>query len=106
MPKVFTELQRQKISIWNEALTFLGINNANTEKRERLITDEVEANDAHIELSAECMLKARENAIEEINRIFGTNIKVSLRKEIKEDGEIYNRVTGSDEEPREQSKVG
>lgn len=80
-PVVFPELQDQKIALWNECLTFLGINNANTEKRERLITDEVEANNDHIDLSAECFLKARERACEEINRIFGTTISVRMRKE-------------------------
>ena len=80
-PIVFPELQKQKIEIWNECLTFLGINNANTEKRERLISDEVEANNAHIDLSAQCMLKAREKACEQINEIFKTNISVSLRRE-------------------------
>lgn len=80
-PVVFPELQQQKLAIWNECLTFLGINNANTEKRERLITDEVEANNDHIDLSADCLLKARERAVDEINRIFGTNISVRLRRE-------------------------
>lgn len=80
-PVVFPELQQQKLAIWNECLTFLGINNANTEKRERLITDEVEANNDHIDLSADCFLKARERAVEEINRIFNTEIKVRMRRE-------------------------
>ena len=84
-PVVFPELQQQKIAMWNECLTFLGINNANTEKRERLITDEVEANNDHIDLSAGCMLKARQRAADEINRIFGTNISVKLRREDKEE---------------------
>lgn len=79
-PIVFPELQVQKQAIWNECLTFLGINNANTEKRERLITNEVEANNLHIDLSADCMLKARQTACEQINRIFGTNISVSMRE--------------------------
>ena len=85
-PIVFPQLQIQKQSIWNECLTFLGINNANTEKRERLITDEVEANNLHIDLSAQCMLKSREKACEQINKLFGTNITVRLREagEIKE----------------------
>lgn len=84
-PVVFPELQQQKIAMWNECLTFLGINNANTEKRERLITDEVEANNDHIDLSAGCMLKARQRAADEINRIFGTKICVKLRREDKEE---------------------
>lgn len=85
-PIVFPELQVQKQSVWNECLTFLGINNANTEKRERLITDEVEANNTHIDLSAGCLLKARERACEELNRMFNTNISVRLRTdaELKE----------------------
>lgn len=80
-PVVFPELQDQKLALWNECLTFLGINNANTEKRERLITDEVEANNDHIDLSAMCFLKSRERACEQINSIFGTNISVRMRKE-------------------------
>ena len=80
-PVVFPDLQQQKLAIWNECLTFLGINNANTEKRERLITDEVEANNDHVELSADCFLKSRERAVQEINRIFKTNIVVRRRRE-------------------------
>ena len=80
-PIVFPQLQVEKQTLWNECLTFLGINNANTEKRERLITDEVEANNDHIDLSGECFLKARQMAADAINEIFGTDIKVSFRKE-------------------------
>lgn len=79
-PIVFDKLQLQKHSIWNECMTFLGINNANQDKRERLVDDEVQANNEQIEQSAELMLKARERACEQINDIFGLNIKVSLRK--------------------------
>lgn len=80
-PVVFPQLQDQKQSIWNECLTFLGINNANTDKRERLITDEVKANDVHIDMSAECFLQSRKEAAAEINRIFGTNITVERRNQ-------------------------
>lgn len=82
-PVVFPELQVQKQTIWNECLTFLGINNANTEKRERLITDEVKANNNHIDLSADCLLKSRERACEEINKLFGTEISVELREGVE-----------------------
>ena len=86
-PIVFPQLQTQKQNVWNECLTFLGINNANTDKRERLITGEVEANDVHIDLSADCFLKARQRAAEQLNGLFGTNIKVSIRETMeKEDG--------------------
>lgn len=84
-PIVFPQLQVYKHDMWNECLTYLGIKNANTEKRERLITDEVTANNEHVDLSAECFLKSRERAAEEINRIFGTNITVRARKESEQE---------------------
>jgi hypothetical protein len=79
-PVVFDKLQHQKHTLWNECMTFLGINNANMDKRERLVDDEVQANNEQIELSAAVMLKSRELAAERINALFGTNISVELRK--------------------------
>lgn len=78
-PMVFDKLQLQKHAIWNECMTYLGINNANQDKKERLVDDEVQANNEQVMMNAQMMLKARERACDEINRIFGTNIKVSLR---------------------------
>ena len=79
-PIVFDKLQLQKHSMWNEVMTFLGINNANMDKRERLVDDEVQANNEQIALSALVMLKSRQLACKQINDIFGTNISVKLRK--------------------------
>ncbi len=82
-PYVADKLQDYKHDLWNEVMTFLGLNNANTDKRERLVADEVSANDAQIEQSAQVMLKAREQACAQINALFGTNIRVSLRNPIE-----------------------
>ena len=83
--KPFTaELTDQYHDIMNEALTYLGINNANTDKRERLITDEANANNQFIESCAEMFLEARKRACEEINKRFGTNISVELRNKPEE----------------------
>lgn len=79
-PIVFDKLQIQKHSVWNEIMTFLGINNANMDKRERLVDDEVQANNEQVDLSVQIMLKAREEACKRINELFGTNISVKLRK--------------------------
>lgn len=71
--------------VMNEALTYLGINNSNTDKRERLITDEANANNQFIDSCAEMFLEARKRACEEINEKFGLNISVELRvkREVK-----------------------
>ena len=79
VPIVFDKLQTQKMNVWNECLTFLGVNNANTDKRERLITNEVEANNECILLNSDIMLKARQEACKRINEMFGLNITVRRR---------------------------
>ena len=79
-PIVFDKLQIQKHHIWNECMTFLGVNNANMDKRERLVDDEVQANNEQIELFAQIALKSRERACELINELFGTNISVCFRE--------------------------
>lgn len=79
-PIVFDKLQLQKHAVWNECMTFLGIANANQDKKERLVTDEVNANNNQIELAAQLMLKSRQQAAEKINAMFGTNITVELRE--------------------------
>ena len=104
-PFIIDKLDIHKHQIFNEALTVLGINNANTDKRERLITDEVESNDQLINYYLNCFYKTRKKACDEINEKYGLDIKIVLNKEaidllkttendiIKEgddDGEIHN----------------
>lgn len=79
-PIVFDKLQIHKHDIWNECMTFLGINNANMDKRERLVDDEVQANNEQVELSGLVMLKARQQAAKQINDMFGLNIEVKFRE--------------------------
>jgi hypothetical protein len=87
-PIVFDKLQIEKNHIWNECMTSLGINNANMDKRERLVDDEVQANNEQIEMFAQCMLKAREDACKRINELFGTNISVEFRNDLKPTTEL------------------
>lgn len=79
-PVVFDKLAIEKNKLWNECMTFLGVNNANMDKRERLVDDEVQANNEQIMLSAEMMLKARESAAEAMSKLSGRNISVKLRQ--------------------------
>ena len=84
-PIVFDKLQVQKTNVLNECLTFLGINNANTDKRERLVTNEVDSNNEMIQINSDVMLETRKQACEEINKMFGLNISVERRNDLKID---------------------
>ena len=78
------ELTDRYNAVMNEALTYFGINNSNTDKRERLIMDEANANNQFIDSCAQMFLESRERAADEINKKFGLNIKVELRNKREE----------------------
>ena len=69
-PYLIDKLELHKHELWDEALTYLGINNANTDKKERLITDEVNSNNELINYYLNCFYKTRQKACEEINKKF------------------------------------
>lgn len=77
---VFDKLAIHKQRVWNEYMTYIGLDNSNQDKRERLVANEVEANNEQIEQFAQVMLKSRQEACKRINKIFGTKISVELRK--------------------------
>lgn len=78
------ELTDRYNAVMNEALTYFGINNSNTDKRERLITDEANANNQLIDSCAQMFLESRERACEEINKKFGLSLSVELRNKREE----------------------
>lgn len=76
--------------------TDVGIPNANTEKRERMITDEVNANNVETITKCELWLDQLKKCAEETNNLFGTSITVDWRHDPqelivtnKEEGEMY-----------------
>ena len=78
-PYVADKIYTLKTQIWNEALTYLGISNVNTQKKERMITDEVARNQGGTIASRYSRLNARRQACEQINEMFGLNISVDYR---------------------------
>lgn len=81
-PIVFDKLSDYKKEIWNEALTFLGINNLMIEKKQRLITDEASSNNELINLNLMSFLAPRMEACKKFNELFGltgTNKEISVR---------------------------
>ena len=87
------KLQNQKRELMNELLTFLGINNHNVQKAERLLVDEVNANNDFILVNLDHMYDERKLACDLINEMFGLNIQVHKR-EVDFDGRIYNGTEG------------
>lgn len=83
-PYVADKLNILKRQIWNEALTYLGIENSNTEKKERLVSDEVNSNLGGVAAQRFCRLNARRKAANQINKMFGLSIEVDFREEVKE----------------------
>lgn len=77
---IFKDLQIQKHMILNEFFSDIGVNNANMDKKERMVANEVEANNEQVKASEDVLLKSRQEACKQINRIFGLNISVKRRE--------------------------
>lgn len=78
-PFVSDKLMEYKHNLWNEAMTFLGVGNSKQDKKERLVADEVSANDEQIMSSRYSMLRARQQACKQINDLFGLNVHVDFK---------------------------
>lgn len=89
----------------DKLLTFLGINNTNTTKRERLVVDEVNSNNDEIENNLDTFFTTRKKAVEEINEKFGLKIEVDINqnyvKRMKEKVENVSRETNEEQEEDE-----
>lgn len=74
------QLQDSKRTIMNEFLTLIGINNANTDKRERLIVNEVEANNIELACNIAEWKANLELTCAKVNELFPRiNFNIRLR---------------------------
>lgn len=103
-PFVADRLREEKRAVWNEALEFLGINtNPSDKKKERLIVNEVNANNEQIDIQFQTMLAEREAACERINEMFGLSVSVKKRVEgVENNGTVYN---GASNDSRESTDI-
>lgn len=80
-PYVCDKLYNLKQMYWNEALTYLGINNSGAQKRERMLAIESSQAQGGTISSRYSRLQSRREAVEKINAMFGTNIEVNYRED-------------------------
>lgn len=97
-PYLIDKLTQYKENLWNEVLTFLGVNNTPS-KKERMVTDEANSNNGEIALNAQSMLITRQKACEEFNKMFNQDISVTI--EIDNVDELEQDFFGLDYEDNE-----
>lgn len=81
-PFIADKVMDYKKEIWNEALTYLGINNIMINKKERLITDEANSNNELINMNLQSFLVPRIEACKQFNKKYGlegTDKEISVR---------------------------
>lgn len=95
-PIIAPQLHNLKQSIWNEALTQIGIVNIDNNNRERLVQSEVINGNGDTYASRNSRLKARQEACEQINSMFGLNISVKYDDRYIEDQlRLMNNIIGN-----------
>lgn len=93
-PFLGLSLNELKDKIWNDALEYIGICYGN-DKKERVITDEVNIDNISNRAMLYSRLNARKQACEKINKMFGLNIDCNIRtgildKDGETSGNLYN----------------
>ena len=90
-PYIVDKITDYKKEIWNEALTYLGINNISRDKKERLTQNESSENNELVNLNLQAMLIPRIRACKQFNEKYGltgTDKEISVR--VRSD--LYNII--------------
>ena len=96
-PQSLKSLREERNQYWNQSMITLGIDSANQDKKERLVTDEVAANDQHSTLARLAAINSRRYATDLIASAFPeASVSVSWAVEAEQ----------LDQEQREQDTLG
>ena len=68
--------------VWSECMNLLGINAASTEKKERVVTDEVDQNNDQVQSSRNVALNSRQYAAQQINDRYGLSVSVEYKSDL------------------------
>ena len=88
-PMVIKDIMDYKREIWNEFLTFMGISNL-SEKRERMISNEIDSNNELVNLNLQALLIPRKKACEQFNEKYGLMGDKAIDVKVRSD--LYNIV--------------
>ena len=86
---------------WNKCMTLLGIESANQDKKERLVSDEVTANGDQTSMMRFVNLNERRRAANNINKHYGLNIKVEYYTDEERNAAIKPAAEPKKEVPNE-----
>lgn len=87
---VGNDLLQSLTTIEHKFNTLIGFNNANTEKKERMITDEVQANNEETKALCNLWLEEMQDSMKKANNMFGLNLSVKLREVNENDASVSN----------------
>lgn len=72
-------IQTEKRAILNEFMTYIGINNNNVEKRERLLFDEINGNNDEVLCNIKYIKERVESGVKDVNTMFpGLNLQITF----------------------------
>lgn len=107
-PFIAQDIMDYKREIWNEFLTYMGISNL-SEKRERMISNEVDSNNELVNLNLQALLIPRKEACRQFNEKYGLmgdkEIDVKVRSDLYNIVKQFESVTDAYREDKRQEEL-
>lgn len=98
-------IQISKSRVWNECMTLLGINNANQDKKERVVSNEVESNDEQVVSNRGIALNSRRMAVKQIRERYKLSLDVGWNPEVGAMAGEYAILAGVEPLPDDTQEV-